>query len=377
MSRRHVVFILNLLQDVNIVRPLALLAAESIDVDIALLVSDRFLLRDKQGVWKDEVEALARRVTAEIFIYEGVESAYRWLSDKYGALFAASESNLSAHYEVHDVFRTAPAGFVKITLQHGLECVGFLQNREHDKAHGEAVRFAADLVAGWLDGPRLTSMAPSERAKLVVTGPGLVLQRPPTGSQSVAEGLVCENLHSVRLSASGDFRVSFMDLFFDFCESLASEGKKVALRPHPGGQYVLKNKLSLPGNVVLANEPIYRTDLGAFRYGVSAPSSVVLDMVLAGIPTAVWADCGGVMDTRHYEGLTFITSMADWQAFRRDALERPEMILERQARYVRDLGMPVEPQDVRARFLNLMELGSRRWSPPGAAELRQSSKHQR
>ena len=56
--------------------------------------------------------------------------------------------------------------------------------------------------------------------------------------------------------------------------------------------------------MVLANNPIYRTNLGAYCYGVSAPSSVVIDMVLAGIPTAVWRDQDGMMDTRHYDGLT-------------------------------------------------------------------------
>jgi hypothetical protein len=364
MKRRYVVFVLNLLQDVNIIRPLAMLAASEMDVSVAFLVSDRFHIRDKQKVWGVEIDRLADEISAEVVVYDGVESAFHWLSLRYGALIAASESNLSAHHEVHNVFHIAPAGFVTVTLQHGFECVGFLQNREHDKAHGRNVRFGADIVAGWLDEDGMASMAPSEKPKLVVTGPGLVLQHSDVQRLPSAEGLICENLHSVRLSASGDFKASFMDVFFDFCEAVESDGKKVALRPHPGGQYVLKNKLSLPDNVVLANDPIYRTNLSGYRYGVSAPSSVIIDMVLAGLPTAVWRDQDGMMDTRHYDGLTMISSLDDWLAFRRDALDRPEMILDRQGRYLRGLGMPTEVEDVRRRFLDLMETASRRWPAP-------------
>ena len=364
MNRRYVVFVINLLQDVNIVRPLAMLAASKMDASIAFLVSDRFHIRDKQKIWGAEIDQMADEISAEVMVYDGVESAFQWLSLRHGALIAASESNLSAHYEVHNVFRIAPAGFVTVTLQHGFECVGFLQNREHDKAHGRNVRFGADILAGWLDEDGMASMAPSEKPKLIVTGPGLVLQSPDVQRSPAAEGLICENLHSVRLSASGDFKTSFMDVFFDFCEAVGSAGKKVALRPHPGGQYVLKNNISLPENVVLANNPIYRTNLGAYCYGVSAPSSVVIDMVLAGIPTAVWRDQDGMMDTRHYDGLTMISSLDDWLAFRRDALDRPEMILDRQNRYLRDLGMPTEVEDVRRRFLGLMETASQRWPAP-------------
>lgn len=361
MNRRHVVFMLNLLQDFNIVRPLAFLAAREMDVMVAFLVSDRFYIRDKQKLWGEEIQSMADEIGASIFVYDNELTAFQWLQGRHGALIAASESNLSAHYEIHNVFHTAPSNFVRITLQHGFECVGFLQNREHDKAHGDNVRFGADIVGGWLEARQMRSMPVSERSKLTVTGPGLVIQPPVVGDRAeVAEGLVCENLHSVRMNASGDFKAGFMDVFFDFCAHVGDLGEKVALRPHPGGQYVLKNKVALPANVVVANRPIYKTDLSAYRYGVSAPSSVVLDMVLARIPTAVWRDPEGVMDTRNYEGLTLISGLDDWRAFRRDALIRPEMILQRQTEFLARLQMPIEPEEVRQRFLNLMEAGSRR-----------------
>lgn len=364
MNRRHVVFILNLLQDVNIVRPLAMVAAQDMEVRVAFMVSDRFYIRDKQKLWGPEIDRLAERLDAELFVYDNEFTAFSWLQNRHGALIAASESSLSAHYEVHNVFRIAPASFVRVTLQHGYECVGFLQNREHVKAHGENVRFAADIVGGWLDGPALRSMSASERCKLMVTGPGLVLQVPPAGRRAEAEGLICENLHSVRLNASGDFKTSFMDVFFDFCDVLSDEGAKLALRPHPGGQYVVKNKIELADNVTLANRPIYETDLKAYRYGISAPSSVVIDMLLSDLPTGVWHDPDGVMDVQNYEGLTMISTLDDWLAFRRDALKRPEMILRRQREFLQRIGMPTGVEDVRQRFLALMETASRRSGVP-------------
>lgn len=369
MNRRHVVFIINLLQDVNIVRPLAYLAAEQMDAAVGLLVSDRFHLRDKQGIWAAELDRIAEDLGAEMFVYADEYEAFQWLQSRHGALVAASESNLSAHHEVHNLFLSAPGGFVRITLQHGLECVGFLQNRAHDLAHGSAVRFGADIVGGWLPADRMRSMPSSERSKLFMTGPSLLLQRSPAQAEGPpAEGLICENLHSVRLKANSRFQTGFMDVFFDFCGRVADVGAQIALRPHPGGQYVVKNKVSLPSNVVLANRPMYDTDLSRYRYGVSAPSSVVIDMILAGIPTAVWRDGGGLMDVSNYEGLTMISSLEDWLAFRRDALKRPEMILDRQRSYLLALGMPTDPADVRKRFLTLLEGASRRFPAASLVE---------
>jgi len=365
MNRRNVIFMFNLLQDVNIIRPLAYLAAKDMNVVVAFLISDRFYIRDKREVWRAEIDEIAQDIGAEIFVYDNELTAFQWLQPRHGVLVAASESNLSAHFETHNVFRVAPSGFVRVTLQHGFECVGFLQNREHDRAHGRSIGFGSDIVCGWLARNGLTSMAPSERSKLVVTGPSAVLQSAETtGRKHEAEGLICENLHSVRMSASGDFKLSFMEIFAAFCDRLAGHGAVVALRPHPGGQYVIKNKLTLPHNVRLANEPIYKTDLRGFRYGLSAPSSVVIDMILAGIPTAVWRDAGGIMDASNYEGLTVVSSLDDWLTFRRDALMRPEMILARQKAFLERIGMPVDPHDVRARYLAILEQASRRSGTP-------------
>lgn len=247
MSKRHAVFLINLLQDVNIVRPLVFMAARDLGLRTEFLVAQRFLERDKSSIWQSELNEIAKATGTPVLTFENEMEAIQLLQGKAGALVAASESNLGVHALTHDVFRFAPSSFVKITLQHGFECVGFLQSRDHDLAFGKGVTFAADVVCGWCEGSRLSSLVPSQRSKLYVSGPPAVLQMPRRGAGKARRperGLVCENLHSARLKVAGDFATPFIAMFNDFCNVLAEDGRAVSLRPHPGGQYVLKKKIA-------------------------------------------------------------------------------------------------------------------------------------
>lgn len=351
-----VAFLFNLVQDVSVLRPIALLAEAEFDARVLFLVSHKFVARDAQGVWMKEIASLAGRVGAEIHEYDSAFSAYLRLRSGHGAIFAASESNLPAHLETHEVFRAAPNGYARIALQHGFECVGLLQNRQHDLAHGRNVAFAADIVAGWMPASQLRSMSSSQRDKLYVTGPSTVMSPPPV-EQPLDYGLVCENLHSVRLTAGAATRGDFMGAFGRFCVALAAEGdEEVRLRPHPGGQFLIRNGVPPPANVVIDSRPLYQIDLSAMVYGVSPPSSILIDMLLAGLPAAVWIDADAAMDVSNYEGLVFVSDAADWLAFRRDAKIRREMIQHRQKRFLTRLEMPTDRQDVRRRFLDLLTL---------------------
>lgn len=360
-SGRSIFFILNLVQDVNIIRGLAYLAARETRANITLLVSKGFAKRDHTKIWQREVIALAAEINARICSYASTGEALSALSGNSGIIFAASESSLAAHQEVSDVFRAAPPEFLRITLQHGFECVGFRQGREHIIRHGRDVSFHADIICSWFDRPALTSMVASERAKLYVSGPPTLLYK--AGDQSsgiIGSGMICENMHSVRFSATGDHKTSFMDIFTAYCAKLAARGEAVTLRPHPGGQYVLRNKTPLPANVRINNAPMFRIDLKCYRYGISAPSTILFDMLLAGIPVGVWRDPEGVMDTSAYEGLTKISGLDEWLAFERDVQIRPEMLLDRQAAFLDRLAMPKEPEDIYRRFARLIVAGLER-----------------
>jgi len=213
-------------------------------------------------------------------------------------------------------------------------------------------------------------MAPSQKRKLLVTGPTSVLQ---TYSGEIERdgsepGLVCENLHSVRLNGAGDFKSEFVAAFEEFCRLLAEDGREVVLRPHPGGQYVLKNKVQLPSNALINNAPMYRTDLRGLSYGLSAPSSVLIDMLLAGIPTAVWRDRQGDMDADNYAGLTTVSSPSEWFDFARAASTDPSPFLELQKDFLDRQGIVLDPAEVYARYAEIFRMVLRAEARPVAAE---------
>ena len=352
---QRIVFLFNLIQDVNIHRGLAYLAARECEAEIHFLVSAGFAKRDSRQSWRPLLEGIAADLGATIQDYATGADAAALLAGAGGIVIAASESDLEAHWETHDVLVAAPASYVTITLQHGFECVGFRQSREHVIHHGRDIGFGADFVAGWFGPERLTSMIASQRAKLVAAGPPTLLQAPPLEPDLADRGgLVCENMHSVRLTASGDHRSGFMAIFEDFCAAQGASGRKVTLRPHPGGQYVLKNKVELAPNVELENRPMFEVDLTRFDYGISAPSTIVIDMVLAGIPVGVWVDPRGIMDASNYEGLTMISSLEDWLGFERDVRLRRDMILERQERFLEASGLIRDPATIYANYARLL-----------------------
>jgi len=354
VKSKKAIFIINFLQDINILRPLIYLASRDLKLPTELIITSAFTKRDIDNIWRREITQLVKDTCSLTFWVQDDFEAYKVLDGKRGIIFAASESDLSAHAPTHNLFKMAPSGLLKVTLQHGFECVGFLQSKQHIIAHGEHITFGADVVCGWSELSRLTSMAESQKSKLLVTGPTAAIQQ-PTKTKKKPYGLICENLHSVRLSASGDLKMSFMDMFARFSLQLRKNRMKVALRPHPGGQYVIKNNIKMEPNVELNNVPMYKVDLSQYAYGVSAPSSVIIDMVLAGIPVAVWRDDNGVMDTDNYYELTQVSNAENLMEFTQDATLNPEKYIERQRIFLNSSRLKTQPQWVYKQYRSLIE----------------------
>lgn len=371
MSAGQVVFVVNLLQDINILRPLTYLASQELNLNTRFLVTSAFRKRDKTGLWQHELSEIAADTLSSIHEFENEFEALQVLQKEHGVLIASSESHLSAHKPVHDLFRVAPSQYIKVTLQHGFECVGFMQSRDQNMAHGSNITFAADIICGWCTPERLSAVAPSQRHKLKVTGSTALLtanlKKPKATSLMPAVGgaigLVCENMHSPRLNVAGDFKSQFLEIFPKFCAELAKEERQITLRPHPGGQYIIKNDVPIPKNAVLENAPIYKIDLSRFAYGISAPSSILIDMVLAGIPTAVWQDQESVMDLGNYEGLTRISTLSDWLSFAQDAIERPQHYLQKQKVFLERQKLQIDRAIVQKTFKALLLSGTRLSTP--------------
>jgi glycosyltransferase involved in cell wall biosynthesis len=329
------------------------MAANDLQSPILILVTEAFHKRDKTGLWQKELDEISLSTSAKLHVFANEFQALQILKDISGVMIAGSESHLNAHKPVRDLFRAAPSCFTKITLQHGYECVGFLQSYDQDIAHGTGITFAADIICGWCPPERLTAVAPSQRHKLRVTGPSSVLQK-PSGGKKVGLGIVCENMHSIRLNTRGDFKTAFLDIFSQYCQELAKDERSVTLRPHPGGQYTIKNNVDLARNVVINNDPIYKVDLSTFSYGISAPSSILIDMLLADIPTAVWCDSNAVMDLGNYEGLTRISSLEDWLRFTQEAIQRPEQFLDRQRAFFKKQKLQIVQDHVYISYAHLL-----------------------
>lgn len=351
-------FVINLVQDVNILRPIAVIGARDYGFRPLLLVSAKFAARDSSGIWRAELELLANSLGVQVHVFQSEWEAAKLLGGS-GILFAASESHLPNHVTVHDIFRVCPDSFLRVTIQHGFECVGYLHSAEHVKAHGRTASFGADYLCTWSENS-LAAMAPTQRSKMIVTGPTAILQQPGDvlPGRSAPQGIICENLHSVRFRGPTERVSEFVTAFARFCDLMAPS--KVALRPHPGGQYAIKNKVRLPENAYIENSPAYRLDFRQFDFGLSAPSSALIDMLLAGIPTAVWNDRSGEIDSGNYAGLTTVASPEEWAEFAAAAIADPSPFLERQQAFLDNSGIIVDPSVVHSRFGELFEAAARR-----------------
>lgn len=354
------VFLIHLVQDINVLRPLVFMAARDFGFDTCLLVSTRLGPRDPSGIWQNELEEICSQSGARLRVFDDDFEARSQLTGS-GLLFSASESQLREHSVAHNVFRHAPAGFLKVTVQHGFECVGFRHSSDQVGAHGAMASFGADIVCAWHGLDHLHSLAPSQRAKLVVTGPTSVLQTRsgPRAASVAPAGLVCENLHSVRFTKLPKPKAEFIGALSEFARSKARGKSRLVLRSHAGGQFAQRNNLRLPAKVEISNAPLYRVDLRGFAYAISAPSSIIIDMLLADVPTAVWRDDAGQMDVSSYAGLTTVSSAPEWLDFARAAERDPEPFLGLQRSFLAKQQMPVAPQEVFSRFAEIFRAGRR------------------
>lgn len=325
MSTPQIVLIFNLLQDVNVLRPLAYLAYDDLNIKPLLLITSGFKKRDRSSTWQNELKQIQNETCGEIVTIDTPWKIWSVLNAEcHGIIITSSESDLSAHRETHSVLRSSPSNFITLTLQHGYECVGFLMNRNHKLAHGNSVGFAADIICTWSSSEHLRDSRPLVRSRMVPTGPSVAIKHTQKRNLNASienldippgTGIVCENLHSPRYGKDDQSRHSFMDQFFALAAYLNKRNKMIALRPHPGGQYTIKKEIKLPSNVILDNRPAYKVDWKQYAYGISAPSSVVFDMAWADIPVCLWRDSDQQIDTTQLRPFPIAESTDELIAF--------------------------------------------------------------
>src|SRR6185437_2196447 len=84
------IFLVNLVQDVNVLRPLVFMAARDFEMDCLLLVSTKFTGRDLFGIWRSELEQICEQTGARIEFFGDDWEAHQHLVGQ-GVIFAASE----------------------------------------------------------------------------------------------------------------------------------------------------------------------------------------------------------------------------------------------------------------------------------------------
>lgn len=348
--KRRIVFIVDLVQDVAIIAPIVRLAAKVAGTPITVFASDEFGKRDTGGTWAAELDALAAETGSTVERFDAVADLGPILQRFTGVLFAPSESRLPAHARVNAVVRAARTNYRTVAVQHGYENIGLLHHESHDQHFGKTVEFDAQILLSWFPADRLKSLSPHQRSKLYVAGPPQLIAPVPRGSLPVGKAaLICENLHSVRMRTP-----EIVNAFKANVRALAADGRyALALRPHPSRIFLARNPELMADVTEINDAPLYRQDLSRFGFAISAPSSVVLDFALAGVPVAVWNAGGTASSVANYEGLTVLDLATSWSTFVDRVATDAAAVVAEQDRFVAGLGIP---GDVAARYAALLRL---------------------
>jgi hypothetical protein len=346
MNRPFIAFHFGLVQDVAVLRPVAHLAAGDPSKDIHLLVSPQFDSLDIDGKWFAEIQRLGSEIGSTPVTYQEAFDVLRLVGPGHGMIVAGSESDAKAHQKAHELFLAMPGRIRTVALQHGFECVGFLHNAKHDSTAGTNVRFAADINVAWFEPENLRSVSAREQSKIYVAGPPSMIDLPPRKAPEGGSrpGLVCENLHSVRFANAG-LRGTFFDTFTSFAKRLDLIGEKLVLRPHPAGQFTQRKGLAVPQNVELSDRPLYDMSLEDFAYIISAPSTILFDFVLAGVPAAIWADTQGQVDGSNFAGLPQVATVDDWWRLHWAARLQSASLVEKQEEALAGWRLPTRVAD--------------------------------
>jgi hypothetical protein len=311
------VFILDLIQDFEVLQPLILRCVVSYPWrDLIISVSDRVI---KSHTWvyvKPFIESLGIAWFKPIGPLDTVNA----LGESKSVLITASESTANGHVFCHTVCRLAPKRTIKITLQHGYECVGLRHHQAHDLQFPQGVRFASDFVLTWSNPELLSNIHPFDRNKCIPVGviknfaedvavTRLVEKRnnpalASAGGHQVSL-LVAENLHSVRFLNAQRYQrfLNFMN------EASYGIGYALTVRSHPGKRTLELNKNK--HDFAFLEGMLRAGDLARFDFFVSPPSTIVLDAVLAGVPTALWSDRKELGDCENYAAIPSVCELEE------------------------------------------------------------------
>ena len=307
--------LLDLAQDLDVLRPLIAAWRQDTRFELRVIVSDIALSRSPRIIRTLLELGVVPSVVERVQALQGNDQSVRGLD----VLVSASETTARAHRFNHQLTIAAKADGVRTyTFQHGLENIGL---NYFDDVTGKNIAFASDRVLTWTAPENLPEWVSAQtRNKAFAVGRSAQVARvnvdfPELSGRNVVG--VFENLHWDRYTQS--YRDSFVR---DLLAASAARPELVfLLKPHHAGKYLAKpGKLEGHGsNVIVANpddpkwEPYTAPAvIPHCKCVITTPSTVALDAAELGVPVAV-AAYGLSLDV--YEPLPQIQNMADWLAF--------------------------------------------------------------
>ena len=314
------VFVLDLIQDAEILSPLIRRAAQHNSPFFSMVaVTTRVM---ESHIWANLATFFATHNISWFNPRTPIELVARFSREK-ALLITASESSAPGHAFCHQACRIAPSNVLRITIQHGIECVGLRHHKAHNLQFPNGIRFASDVILTWQQVDDLIDIHPAEISKCRTVGviksfaeQAAILRElfwkelSTLNAEAVTNGkevLLAENLHSVRFS-----NLTRYQNFLQFIDQLSSiQNIPLTIRSHPGKRTL--EKLPNSARRFLKGE-LLAESVARFSYFVSPPSTIVLDAVMALVPTAVWSDSQNVGDCANYQGLPIVTNYADWAA---------------------------------------------------------------
>lgn len=314
----NVLFLLDLIQDLDLALPVLDVLRRREDVTLRVVISGWLRRRSPRVA----LELGARDLFPEIYDRASLEAGERPELDGVDAVVAVVESNRSAHTRAHGVFQQARRlGVPSFSFQHGVENLGLNAPLADDE---KDLSLLSEHLFVWFPEDRTPdSVQPALRPRLVHVGRPTSRRAPPgdlLGALSDFDKVaaVFENLHWNRYDVS--WRRRFL---FDCAEFAAADpSRAVVLKPHHGGLWSVRNKHLIPQwptNLILADptdtfwEPHTAPALiQAADLVITTPSTVALDAAQAGRPVAV-AAYG--LDLPTYAPLPLLHELRDWLAF--------------------------------------------------------------
>lgn len=312
-----VIFVLHLMQDLDIILPVILEAQErSVPFEVWCSAA---LLNKSPRVLK----ALQSIHVFPVVIVEGQNVVLPTMRQATKAMLSAAETNLAPHALTRVITERAnAAGLKTATLQHGFENVGLTYSDEIH--HVQKIDFAAKTVYIW--GPLETlhpDVIEATREKCLPVGcPKTVSDATVDLDHLVAPGKtvigIFENLHWHR------YDDPYREFFLEGVQTLAQRFPEIVflIKPHNAGLWLTKRyKGDRPAapNLLIADPENsewqkYTSDqlMGRMAAVVTSPSTVALDAARRGISVAIVTH---QMELDQYAPLACISCAQDWIDF--------------------------------------------------------------